>query len=105
VTALLVLVVVLAVWFVVRRANELAVLDVRNGHARLRRGRAPARFLLDVEEVVRRAGIERATIRVVSESGAPRVEVSGSVSAGVVQQIRNVAGEHQVSHFRTGRRP
>src|SRR4249920_3269740 len=97
-TGLLVLLVVLGFWFFLRRANELAVIEVRHGEARLRRGRAPGRLLFDVEEIVRRSGLERATIRVVSESGSPRVEVSGSVNAGVVQQIRNVVGEHQVLH-------
>jgi hypothetical protein len=105
VTVLLVLAATLLAWFFLRRANELSVIEVRNGDARLTRGRAPGRLLFDIGEIARRAAIERATLRIVSEGGSPRLEVFGTASPTEIQQLRNVVGEHRVLHFRTGRRP
>jgi hypothetical protein len=95
---------VVCLWLVTRRANELCVIRVRNGEAVLVRGRAPARLLHDIGDIARRAALPCATIRVVSESASPRVYVAGAAPEAVVQQVRNVVGEHQVLHFRTGRR-
>lgn len=40
---------------------------------------------------------------VVNEGGAPRLLVrSGAAPETIVQQLRNVAGQHQLVHFRTG---
>ena len=97
--------VVVCLWLLLRRANELCVIRVRNGETTLARGRAPARLLHDVGEIARRTALARATLRIVSESASPRVYVTGVASDAIVQQIRNVVGEHQVVHFRTGRRP
>jgi Protein of unknown function (DUF3634) len=91
-------------WAVLRRANELCAIRVRDGASHLARGRAPARFLADVEEIVKRANISSSTLRVVVESGVPRLLVPSDLSADVVQQLRNAVGQHQVLHFRSGRR-
>ena len=101
---LLLIAVALAGWLFLARANELCVIRVSAGGASLVRGRAPARFLSDVRDIARRAAVEDATIRVVVQGGAPRVVASG-VSETVLQQLRNAAGQHQVLHFRAGRRP
>jgi hypothetical protein len=92
------------VWFVLRRANELCVLRLSPEGARLVRGRAPARFLSDATEVARRAALAEATVRVVTESGEPRVLPAPGVPGEVAQQLRNIAGQYRVVHFRTGRR-
>jgi Protein of unknown function (DUF3634) len=104
VAILVALVAVVGLWLLLRRANELCAIRIRNGDARLVRGRAPGRLLYDVAEIARRAQVSDAYVRVVSESGSPVAKVSGAVSEATVQQLRNVVGEHQVVHFRTGRR-
>ena len=92
----------LVVWSAAR-ANELCKITVIDGAAHLVRGRAPARFLNDVAEIAARGPIARGSIRVVRESGFPRLVASPDISADVVQQLRNALGQHQVVHFRTGR--
>jgi hypothetical protein len=96
---------VLLGWVVLRRANELCAIELSNGDARLLRGRAPAAFLADVAEVARRAPALDARVRVVTESGTPRVVAPPGLPDSVVQQLRNVAGQYQVVQFRSGRRP
>jgi len=92
-------------WFLLGRANELCAIRVRSGQARLVRGRAPARFLSDVSEILRHSRVPDTMIRVVSERGTPCLQVSADVSDGVAQRLRNVTGEHRIVHFRTGKRP
>lgn len=98
------LLVVIGLWLLLHRANELCMIRIRNGVARLVRGRAPSRLLHDIEEIARRTEISNAKIRIVSESGSPAVYASGSIAEAARQQLLNVVGEHRVVHFRTGRR-
>ncbi len=87
------------------RINELCAIRVRLGEARLARGRAPSRFLEDVRDIAHRAELDDVTVRVVSEGGKPRLVIArGVVGADVAQRLRNALGQHQVVHFRTGRR-
>jgi hypothetical protein len=102
---LFVLAVVAAAWLLLRRANELCALRLSPGGVRLVRGRAPAGFLSDADEVARRAALSGVTVRVVTESGEPRLVSPPGVPEAVVQQLRNVTGQYRVVHFRTGRRP
>lgn len=92
-----------------RRANELCAIRLTDAGTRFIRGRAPARFLSDAEDIVHRARLAGAqlnfrVIRVVSEGGSPRVAVSGAPEA-VAQQLRNAAGQHTVAQFRSGKMP
>jgi hypothetical protein len=91
-------------WFVLRRANELCAIRLSGGDAHLVRGRAPAPFLADVAEVARRAPSIEAVIRVVTESGTPRVLAPAALPDAVVQQLRNVTGQYRAVQFRSGRR-
>lgn len=87
------------------RANELCAIRLRLGEAQLVRGRVPARFLEDVMDIAHRARLDGVIVRVVSEGGQPRLVVArGVVDADVAQRLRNALGQHQVVHFRTGRR-
>jgi hypothetical protein len=90
-------------WLLFRRATELCAVRVRNGSAELVSGRAPARFLSDVADIVERARVEGATIRVVMEAASPRLVVDGDMPDAVTQQLRNAAGQHTLSQFRQGR--
>jgi hypothetical protein len=60
--------------------------------------------LEDFGDVLARRPVERATIRIVLDGGAPRVVASG-VSAEQLQQLRNVAGGFSTAQFRSGRPP
>ena len=93
----------LVIWLAAR-ANELCKITVIDGAPHLVRGRVPARFFDDVAEIAARPPIVRGSIRVVTESGSPRLVASSDIPADVAQQLRNALGQHQVVHFRTGRR-
>src|SRR5882724_1334916 len=94
----------LSIGLLLRRANELCAVELSNEGARLLRGRAPATMLSDAAEVARRAQGGVARVRVVIESGVPRLLAPATLPEAVVQQLRNVVGQYQVVHFRTGRR-
>ena len=96
--------VVVAAWLLFRRASELCAIRVTNGGSELVRGRAPTRFLSDVGDIVERAHLDRAVVRVVSESGYPHLVADEDVPDAVAQQIRNAVGQHTVAQFRTGKR-
>ncbi|HEX4340828.1 MAG TPA: DUF3634 family protein [Polyangiaceae bacterium] len=91
-------------WLVIRRANELCAVTLTKDGARLVRGRAPAALLSDFTEIARRASRTETTVRVVLESGSPRLLAPADLDETTVQQLRNVVGQHPVVHFRTGRR-
>src|SRR5690348_16917517 len=95
---------VLVAWIVLRRANELCVFVVEDGKSRLASGRAPVALLGQIDDIVRRAGMARATFRIVVESGLPRFTPDANVPDAVVQQLRNCIGQYQVVQFRQGRR-
>ncbi len=101
---LLMLVAAAVAWVCLRRANELCAIRVRDGQSHLVRGRAPVRFLSDASEIVRRARVPSAMLRVVVESGVPRLLAPRDLQADVAQQLRNAVGQHQVVHFRSGRK-
>jgi hypothetical protein len=104
VQALFLVVVIVVLWLVARRAAELCAIRVDGGRAHLLRGRAPARFVSDVDDIAARAKLSGLTLRVVLDGGAPRWVLPEAVPAAVVQQLRNALGQHQVLHFRSGRR-
>jgi hypothetical protein len=96
---------VVLVWLALRRANELCVVRLSRGRARLVRGRAPARLLGDLAEIARRSPSAEGLVRVVLDAGSPRARLPGAFPAAVAQQVRNVVGQHSTLHFRSGRRP
>jgi hypothetical protein len=101
--AFIVLLAVVA-WFVLRRANQLCVFVVDDGECRLASGRAPPPLLGQIDDIVKRARVDRATVRIVVESGLPRLLADERVPEGAVQQMRNCVGQYQVAQFRKGRR-
>ncbi len=87
------------------RSNQLFVIEVKRGRARLTAGRLPPSLLSDLSDVVSRAKIRRARLRVVKEQGRPRLLLrDGEVDAGTLQQLRNVVGRYEVQKIRTGQR-
>lgn len=75
------------------RSRELFVLEVRAGRTMLRRGRVPPSLLEALSDVMRRAEVERATVRVLKAEGRPRLVATG-LSEPVLQRARNVVGTY-----------
>ncbi|MGE0326935.1 MAG: DUF3634 family protein [Polyangiaceae bacterium] len=94
--------VLLLFWLSLRRANELFCVKVQNGKPRLARGKAPPRLFSDLTDVLTRARVKDAEVRVVVENARPRV-LSNGVGAGTEQQLRNVVGTWQLAQIRAAR--
>ena len=73
------------------RANEVFVLSVRDGRSLLMRGRIPITLRQEIDDVLARARVTSATLRVVRSGGVARMIAHG-VDADVAQRLRNVLG-------------
>jgi hypothetical protein len=71
---------------------------VREGEVLVVRGTVPAALLHSLTDVVKRARVERASIRAVKSDGHARLVVAG-VDDGIAQRLRNTFGNHPVSRF------
>ncbi len=98
---LLVLAVLLtALRFGLSRHAELGVLEVHGGRAVVRRGKLPPRLRQDLDDVLRRAGVQRVRLRVLRAGDAARLEIRPSLGAGTEQQLRNVLGTWPLARLR-----
>ena len=88
----------------IRRSTELFVVQVRHGEPRLVRGRLPHRLYNDLCDVLARARVQEAQLRVVVEGGTPRLRPSQDISRGTEQQLRNVIGTFPIAKIRAGGR-
>jgi hypothetical protein len=75
------------------RSRELFVLSVRAGRTELVRGQVPPALMDALGDVMRRAQVERATVRVIRENGRAAVQAEG-LSEPVLQRARNVVGTY-----------
>jgi hypothetical protein len=93
-----------------RRANELFVLSARSGRLTVSRGRVPPALFSELAEIAERAWLDDVVIRVLSESGVPRLlvrDADGATSPALQQAeqaARNVLGRFSVAQIRAGRR-
>ena len=87
-----------------RAAITVCVLDVVAGKVFVRRGGLAARVRADIEDVVARPRIERATLRILRDRGRAALEVKGAVSAAQLQQLRNVVGSVPLAMLANARR-
>jgi hypothetical protein len=81
-----------ALYVSARAAITVCVLDVVAGQVFVRRGGLAPRIRADIEDVMARPKIERATLRIVRDRGRAVLEVKGVVSGAQRQQLRNVVG-------------
>lgn len=102
VAALGVLAALVLLWFSSRSAITIAVLEVRNGKIEVARGSMSPRIVSDLEDVLRRPKVSRATVRVLRNREHAKVEVKGDVSQAQEQQIRNVVGSVPLAKLRNG---
>jgi uncharacterized protein DUF3634 len=95
--------VLLVFGYALRRANELFALSARAGKLTLVRGRLSPALLSELADIGRRERLDNVEIRVFSESGVPRLVLSGAVNSAAEQALRNVLGRYPVAQIRTGR--
>lgn len=88
-----------------RRALELFYVRVEHGRVRHVRGRVPPALLEDLRDVIQHAKIRDAELRVLRESGQPRLLLRGDVHPDHAQQLRNVIGRFRIAQIRAGRPP
>ncbi|HMJ12581.1 MAG TPA: DUF3634 family protein [Polyangiaceae bacterium] len=93
----------IALWL--RRATEFFAVGVSQGRVEHVRGRVPKRLIDDFTDVLTRARVQTAELRVVSEDGRPALRVKGAVSSDAQQQLRNVLGKYGLAELRAGARP
>jgi hypothetical protein len=79
-------------WFATRSAITICFAEIEKGKVRVVRGGIAPRVLDDVKDVVKRARVKAATMRIVRSRGRAQVELQGDVLPDVAQQIRNVVG-------------
>lgn len=99
--AVLIVIVIVAA-LVLRRANELFALGMREGKLRVLRGRIPPALFGDLAEIIEREPLH-GELRVVSESGSPRLLLRGASQPSLEQAARNLLARYQVPQIRAGR--
>ena len=95
--------ILLAFGFALRRANELFALSARAGKLELIRGRLSPALFSEFADIATRDRLDGVEIRVLSESGSPRLLLRGEPNPAAEQALRNVLGRYPVSQIRTGR--
>ena len=93
-----------SLWIAARAALTVCVLTVSDGKIALRRGAIAPRILADLEDVMERPAVSRATLRIVRDAGYARLEIEGSVTEGQRQRLRNVIGSLPLAKLSNGRR-
>jgi hypothetical protein len=93
-----------ALWLSARAAVAVCVLEVRAGTLRVVRGGIAGPILSDIQDVIARAQIDHATLRIVRSGGYARLEVIGAVPDAQRQQLRNVVGSVPLARLVNARR-
>ena len=82
----------LLLWFAARGAITVCVAEVRDGKLEVTHGGLAPRILADLNDVLKRPRVERATLRILRSRGHAQVQASGDLSEAQLQQLRNVIG-------------
>jgi len=99
----LICLVLLSFGYALRRANELFALSAHAGKLALLRGRLPPALLAEFSDIAQRERLDNAEIRVLSESGLPRLLLRGAPNPALEQALRNVLGRYPIARIRSGR--
>lgn len=83
------------------RMNEVFCVSIRNGRCLVVRGHVPPSVWRELREVIGRAEIARGTVRVVKESGRPRLITRG-LDEATSQRLRNAFGAQGFGHVPAG---
>jgi hypothetical protein len=93
-----------ALWAAARGAITICVIEVSAGHVEVLRGGVAPRVLADIEDVVTRPRVDRATLRIVRDAGRARLEAQGALSSEQLQRLRNVIGSVPLAALANARR-
>lgn len=104
IVALGVLVALALLWFSSRSAITICILEVREGKVEVSRGSMSPRIVSDIQDVMRRPRVQRATVRVLRHREHANVEVTGDLTQAQQQQLRNVVGSVPLAKLRNGHR-
>lgn len=77
-------------WFDIH--SDLFCLSILGGRVLVVRGRVPARFVVDVRDLIARSGVVSASIRARPTEHGGRLVFSGDLDDGTQQRLRNVFG-------------
>lgn len=89
--------------YALRRATELFALNARSGKLELLRGRLSPLLFSEFADIAARERLDGTEIRVLSESGSPRLLLRGTPNPSAEQALRNVLGRYPVAQIRAGR--
>lgn len=101
---LLLLLVGVPLFWWLRTANRLFLLQVAEGKVTFRRGRIPPSLLRELADVFEGTRV-RGTLACVRDGDAPRLVPKGEFDAGTLQQARNVVGRYPLARIRAGASP
>jgi hypothetical protein len=87
-------------WFAFR-ARDICVLSVRRGRLLVMRGGLPQSLLSALSEIVERAGVAKATLRIGRDGERGRLSARG-LDAAALQQARNVLGTYPLPRLLAG---
>jgi Protein of unknown function (DUF3634) len=93
-----------ALWVAARSAVTVCLLEVREGRLKIVRGGIAARVLSDIEDVVAKPQVHRATLRIVRSGRYAQLKVKGGVSEAQRQRLRNVIGSVPLAQLVNARR-
>jgi hypothetical protein len=84
-----------------RRAREVCVLSVRDGRTLRLRGKLPADARSAIDDVLARAHVRRARVRIVRGETRAALDASG-LDATTAQRLRNVLGTFSMPRISSG---
>jgi hypothetical protein len=91
-------------WWGLKQAAILFTVTVRGGKVVRIRGRIPPRLMVEIKEIIERAGVTQARFQALSRSGQPILHFEGEMDPALAQQMRNVIGQFTVGQIRTGQK-
>ncbi len=92
----------LLLWLASRSAITLCVLEVQAGELTVVQGALAPRVRSDVEDVVQRAKVAHATIRIVRQGDHAALQIRGDMSDATRQRLRNVVGNVPLAKLKAG---
>jgi hypothetical protein len=99
----LVVVALLALFFVARRATTVCALSVRNGTVEKTYGDLAPGILGDLRDVLAAPRTSHGTIRITRSGGRAQVTLRGKFTDAQAQQVRNVVGSVPLARLASAR--